>query len=100
MFGPGPSARPQSVLFGALADPDLRLLKPIPLEVSTEENNVVLTWDETNEFGCGCSTTAALEDFGQSLRELYRHLHSKDVKLGADLQRVRQVLDQYIQPRK
>lgn len=98
--GPAPSARPQSVLFGALADPGLRLRKAIPLQVCADDAHVTLTWQEIDEFGCGSSTTEALDDFAQSVRELYHHLHANEVKLGADLERVKGVLDNYIEPRK
>jgi hypothetical protein len=67
--------------------------------MTTEDGSVILTWSEIDEFGSGCSTTAAMEDFGQSLRELYHHLNAKDVTLGADLERVKRVLDSYIEPR-
>ena len=94
------SARPErEILFGALRDPKLRLLKPIPLEVSVEGTDVILTWAEVDEFGCGDTTSAAVDDFGQSIRELYCHLHSQDVHLGSDLLRVSGILDRYIERR-
>jgi len=95
-----PSARPgTSVLFAGRLGPYLRLLKPIPLEVSVEEGRVVLTWAETDDFACGDNTGEALDRFGQSIRELYEHLHANEVALGADLLRVRDVLDRYISAR-
>ncbi len=94
------SARPERELsFGALQDPGLRLIKPIPLEVSVEGDDVILTWAAVDEFGCGDNTSAAADDFGQSIRELYHHLHTEDVQLGNDLLRVRGILDQYIASR-
>jgi hypothetical protein len=96
----GELARPTGTVFlGALLDPKLRLLKPIPLEASNEDSGVVLSWEEVDEFGCGSTTGAAFDDFGQSLRELYDHLHLADVRLGEDLQRIKNVLDQYIERR-
>jgi hypothetical protein len=95
-----PSARPgKSVLFAGRLGPDLRLLKPIPLDVSLEEGQVVLTWAETDDFACGDNTGEALDHFGQSIRELYEHLHADEVALGVDLLRVRDVLDRYITAR-
>jgi hypothetical protein len=93
-----PSARKSRILFGALNDPNYRLLKPIPLDVSIEENNVLLTWSEVDEYGCGDSTSSALEDFGHTLRELYRHLNS-GVQLGPDLLKVKVLLGNFIEPR-
>jgi hypothetical protein len=92
-----PSARPEKiVLFAGRLGPNLRLLKPIPLDVSMEEGQVVLTWAETDDFACGANTGETLDRFGHSMRELYEHLHSHDVALGVDLLRVRDVLDRYI----
>lgn len=95
-----PTARPKTVLFAGNLGMDLRLLKAIPLEVSVEEGQVVLTWSETDDFACGDNTGEALDHFGQSIRELYSHLHDPHVVLGADLLRVRDVLDRYITARK
>jgi hypothetical protein len=75
------------------------LRKAIPLDASVEESEVVLTWPEVDEFGHGETTSAALDDFGEALRELYAKLHAPEVQLGADLRRVKQVLDDYIEPR-
>lgn len=97
-----PSARPdKSIKFAGSLGPNLRLLRPIPLDVSFEENEgqVVLTWSETDDFSCGATTGEALEQFGRSIRELYDYLHASDVALGADLLRVRDVLDRYIASR-
>jgi hypothetical protein len=96
-----PTARPEkSILFAGNLGPNLRLLNAIPLEVTTEEGQVVLTWVETDDFACGCSTGEALENFGRSIRELYEHLHAHDIALGADLLRVRDIVDRYITARK
>jgi hypothetical protein len=97
-FGPIESALPQSVRFGALANPRLRLRKAIPLAVSTEGSATVLTWEEIDEFGCGESLGAALDNFGGALLELYHRLH-EPVQLGPDLEKVKQILDKYIEAR-
>ena len=94
-----PSARPQSVMFGALAHPKLRLLKPIPLNVSAEEGHVVLTWEATDEFACGTSMGQAMDDFSKTVSELYVELNDKNARLGTDLERVRRILNEYIEPR-
>lgn len=97
---PRPSARPDKLLFGSLDDPEFRLRRAIPLDLSVEESSVVLTWAEVEEFGYGPTMGAALDDFGQTLRELYRRLHAKEARLGPDLQNVKKILDDYIEPRK
>ena len=94
-----PSARLQSVLFGALAHPKLRLRKPIPLDVSVAEGHVVLNWEATSEFACGTSMGEALDDFSKTVSDLYEELNEKGVRLGADLEKVRRILNEYIEPR-
>lgn len=95
-----PSARPQAVLFGALANPYLRLRKPIPLAVSEQDGHVVLTWEATDEFACGANMGEAMDDFAKTVSELFTELNSADVKLGEDLKQVRVILNEYIEPRK
>ena len=94
-----PIARPESVHLRTLKDPQYRLRKPIPLGVSLQESIVVVTWSEIDEFGQGETMTSAVDDFGQTLRELYNRLYAPEVQLGADLQRVKQVLGEYIEQR-
>ncbi len=94
-----PNPRPSKVLFGGLRDPDLQVIQPIPVEVSVEESAVVVHWAEIDEFGTGENLSCALDDFSHTVRELYHHLNSGETKLGADLQHVRQVLGDYIEPR-
>jgi hypothetical protein len=95
-----PAARPDRVLFAAIRDPRLRIVQSIPLEVSTEDQNVVVHWADVDEFGTGSTLSEALDDFEVSARELYRQLAAPDVNLGPDMQRVKGVMEQHIQPRK
>lgn len=94
-----PSALPHLVQFAAIRDPRLRIVRAIQLNVSVEESHVVVCWPETNEFGTGDTLSTALDDFESGLRDLYRRLFASDVKLGADLIKVRTELEQHIQPR-
>jgi len=93
-----PSARPARLLFGALKAPTLRLRKPIPLDLSIGETEVVLTWAEIDEFGYGSTMGDAAEDFSRSLAELYCRLQESEL-LGPDLLNVKQILSQYIETR-
>jgi hypothetical protein len=92
--------RPDVVKFAALRDPRLRVVKAIPLDVSVEESHFVVSWPETHEFGTGDTLSGALDDFAGSVRELYHELFSPNANLGPDLEKVRQTLAEYIQPRK
>jgi len=93
-----PQPLPKQINFGALKDPLLRVLKPIQLSVSSEEDHIVLHWPEVEEFGTGQTLSSALDDFSASLRQLYHHLHG-DAKLGVDLLNVRRILDEYVAQR-
>lgn len=94
------NSRPDVVQFAAIRDPRLRMIKAIPLNVSREESNFVVDWPETHEFGTGDTLSGALDDFAGSLRELYHELFSPDANLGPDLEKVKQTLAEYLQPRK
>jgi len=94
-----PSALPNSLMFGALVHPTLRLRKAIPLQVSKEESCVVLNWEEAGEFACGDTLGDALDDFGKTVSELYSELNAPQVRLGEQLERVRFILNEYIGPR-
>lgn len=94
-----PNLRPSHVSFAAIRDPRLRMTQAILLDVTFEESNVVVYSPEIEEFGTGDTLTAALEDFGASARELYYRLAAPDVILGTDLQRIKGVLDAYLQRR-
>jgi hypothetical protein len=88
------------IKFAAIRDPRLRMVKAIPLNVSREESHFIVDWPETHEFGTGDTLSGALDDFAGSLRELYDELFSPNANLGPDLEKVKQTLVEYIQPRK
>jgi hypothetical protein len=94
------SARPDSVLLGSVSHPELRVRKAIPLEVSTEEGHVILTWNEADEFTCGKTTGEALDDFSKMISELFFELNDPAVHLGAYLIKVRSVLNEHIENNK
>jgi hypothetical protein len=92
--------RPDIVKFAAIRDPRLRVVKAIPLDVSLEESHFIVSWPETHEFGTGDTLSGALDDFAGSVRELYHELFSPNANLGPNLEKVKQTLAEYIQPRK
>jgi len=94
-----PSARPEHLLLGALGDPRLKVLNPIPLCVSVEDSHVVVSWPATEEFGTGATMSAALDDFAASVRELVHRLN-ETTDLGPDLANVKQHLSEYIAVRR
>jgi hypothetical protein len=92
------SARPDHLLLGTVGDDRLRVLKPIPLDVSVEDVHVVVSWTEVDEFGSGDTLSQAIDDFSASLLQLRDHL-LQAVSLGPDLQRVQSIVNEYVGPR-
>ncbi len=93
------SALPDKVLFGALRHPALKLRKPIPLQTERSEYGINVFWEEAQEFGSGETFSAAIEDFGLTLAELYFHLEDSDSPLSDYLLGVRNKLADYIEVR-
>jgi len=94
-----PNARPERVLLGTIADPDLRVVRAIPLDVSVEDCAVLVSWTEIDEFGSGATMSEAIEDFSHSLREIYHRLNESGVRLGPDLISIKATIGQYVQRR-
>lgn len=78
-------ATPDEILLGFIDSPDLKLQKPLLLTISREEKYIVASWLELNLFGYGAHLTDAIEDFRQTLVELFLELDSEPDKLSADL---------------
>jgi hypothetical protein len=95
-----PNPRPPRVQFAGIRDPRLQVVNPIPLDVSVEESTVIVCWPAINEFGTGETLSSAIDDFAGGVRELYHHLFAPDVTLGPDLLKTKDIVGQYIQPRK
>ncbi|HUI51255.1 MAG TPA: hypothetical protein VLX60_05690 [Terriglobales bacterium] len=93
------SALPEKVLFGALHHPALRLRKPILLQTERSAAGINVYWEEIQEFGTGETFSTALEDFGQTLAELYLHLDACESPLSPYLLTVRNKLADYIEVR-
>ncbi len=89
--------KPEQVLFGALHDPMLRVRKPIPARIRQYESEMVAVWDAVDEFGQGESISAALDDLGHTISELYHSLNRDQQRLGSDMSRIWSVLKEYIE---
>lgn len=92
----GKSATPAEILLGCLNHPSLRLRKPIPLKIEREEGHVVAAWLELDEFGYGAYLTAAVEDFRQTLVEVYLGLEGDQENLGPELQALWRSLQEWV----
>lgn len=94
-----PSRRPKHVRFGAVVHPKIRIVRPIPIEISYEKQTVIARFRDIEEFGCGSSTSLALEDLGKTIAELFLELQAQKPKLGPDLQRIYLVLRRHLASR-
>ncbi len=93
------SAIPQTVLFGGLRHPALRMRQAIPLRTETvETGGVSVVWDEGNEFGFGDTFGAAMDDFAHTISELFIELGEAS-RLSPDLSAIREKLSAYIDVR-
>lgn len=87
--------RPETILFGGLNDPRLRLLKPIPLRISREAQGTTVRWAEADTAASGDTLTSAMEKFGARLRSLFHELTDSQ-SLDADRAKLLGVLAQHI----
>lgn len=92
-------ATPAEFLIDALRHPQLRLRAPLRVQVE-REGEFVLVWnDQLRELGYGSYLTAAVEDFQQTLIELYFTLRGEQARLGSDMSRLWQELRRYVEER-
>ncbi len=68
------TARPETILFGAISDPRLRVIQPIPLKVSREGGQTTVRWVEADKAASGGTLTSAMEKFGARLCVLFHEL--------------------------
>jgi hypothetical protein len=93
------SAIPQTVLFGGLRHPALRMRQAMLLRTEINETGgVSVVWDEGNEFGVGDTFGAALDDFALTLSELFIELGEAS-RLSHDLSALKEKLSTYIEVR-
>ncbi len=93
------TATPPEIYLGALPGPELRLRTPLRLEVQREDDSVVVWSADLDEFGYGPHLTAAIEDFQQTIIELYHTLEGEQDRLGPGMVELWGVLQQTIERR-
>lgn len=91
-----PARRPKRVLFGAITHPMLRVLRPIPVEISYRQGRYVARFRAADEFGAGSTMSLALEDLGKTLSELFLGLTERRESLGSDLNDLCNQLSRFI----
>jgi len=80
--GGPPAGLPSEFVVGTLRHPVLRLRRPVRLAVAQDEEFVTVVLDEVDEFGYGPHLTAAIEDWQQTIAELYLTLQAERERLG------------------
>lgn len=76
---------PSHIKLGALRDGRLRVVSPISVNLSTEEQQVIAEAVELNEFGFGANPSEAIMDLQHAIAELYFTLEEEQDRLGKDL---------------
>jgi hypothetical protein len=79
------SAIPAEVTIGTLHHPSLELRRPVRLAVALDGEFVTATFDQLDEFGYGADLAAAVEDWEQTIAELYFTLRAEQQRLGPSL---------------
>ena len=85
-------ARQESFLLGTLRDGRLRVQSPLKIRLSREREHFVAEATEIKEFGFGQSATEALRDLQHAMVELYFTLEQEQGRLGSDLKRTWDIL--------
>jgi hypothetical protein len=75
----------RSLLLGTLMDGRFRILRPIDVTLTKENDDVIAEAHELNEFGFGKNFSEALRDLQRTIVELYLSLTSGQHDLGPDL---------------
>ena len=70
----------------------LRIVEPIAVTWTVEDDTTIANAPEINEYGYGDTVAEAIEDLQATIAELYLHLDENHDKLGPDLQKVYKTL--------
>ena len=74
-----------SVQIGSLLDTRLRMRQPVTLVIEKDEDFFVAWHEELQEFGYGADPISAVQDFRNTMAQLYWQLKEDQHRLGADL---------------
>lgn len=94
--GEVPSATPVRLRIGAVRHPRLRLSQPISLTVERDGEHVTVWSDALEEIGYGPHLTAAVEDFQDTVAELYFSLRGEGGRLGPEMRRLWETLQDVV----
>jgi hypothetical protein len=91
-----PEAQPNVVLLGTLSKLGFRVMKAIPVRLEKQDQTVIASWQDADEFGTGSSMSAACEELGRTVAELYGSLKAENHNLGPDLMGVWRLLQEHV----
>ncbi len=92
-----PNAETQTeILLGTVRDGRLKVHSPIIVKFKYENEQVIAEAEEIDEFGFGNNPAEALADLQRAIAELYFTLEKEKDRLGVDLQRVWNILQEKI----
>jgi hypothetical protein len=74
-----------SVHIGSLLDTRLRMSQPVTLVIEKDKDFFVAWHEELQEFGYGTDPISAVQDFRNTMAQLYWQLKEDQHRLGADL---------------
>ena len=92
-------AIPSELLLGSMRDGRLRVYSPLKVKLTSEGKHIIAEAIELNEFGFGENPSEALADLQHTIAELYFTLEEEQKRLGTDLQRVWNILQDKIHKR-
>jgi hypothetical protein len=92
-------AIPAELTIETLGDPRLHLRTPLRVTVEREGEHVTVWQPELEELGYGPDLAAAVEDFQQTVVELYGTLRAEQGRLGPEMVRLWTYLDQHVEER-
>ncbi len=90
---------PDQLLIGSVLDGRLRMVSPIAVKCRKENQDIIAEAVDFNEFGFGKNLSEAIRDLQAAIVELYFTLERESSRLGPDLRRVWEILQQTIHRR-
>ncbi len=87
---------PDNILLGTLRDGRIRVITPIKVNFTREGKHVIAEAVELDEFGFGDNTSEAIVNLQRAITELYFNLDKERSRLGIDLKRIWDILQEKI----
>ena len=87
---------PKQILLGSLRDGRLRVISPFQIKFTYEGKHVIAEAVDLDEFGFSENVSGAITDLQRAIGELYFTLEKEQTRLGTDLQRIWNILQEKI----